>query len=263
MLVDSGKVAGAVSVRGMNPFQRTADEIAAEIRAAVVPEFGGGIAEIWFYGAGVTGAGVATVRQALADVFPRANRIETESDLVGAARALFGDTAGIACILGTGSNSALYDGGALAAQIPPLGFILGDECSGAVLGRTLLADCLKKQMPEKLRTLFIKEYNVELDAVLQNVYRNPQPNRYLASFAPFLTAHLDEAYCTELVRDSFRQFARRNILPLPDAQKYPLGFVGSIAWHLGSIIRREAVNMGFGAPVIIRTPGMALAEYHR
>ena len=177
--------------------------------------------KIYFYGAGCGSEGECQlVNDAISSVIP-ASIVEVNSDLLGAARALCFNEPGIVCILGTGSNSCYYDGDKIVRNIPPLGFILGDEGSAAVMGKKLVADYLKNIMPEHLRRLFGKEYSITIAGVLNMVYRNEFPNRYLSGFAPFLSKNIGDSYCEKLVVSDFQDFIRRKRVKLYGKQGNP------------------------------------------
>ncbi|WP_423129618.1 ATPase [Gaoshiqia sp. Z1-71] len=249
--------------RGMNPFFRTSDDIFQELQEKIFPETGGDVDEIFFYGAGVVDQEKGNVlKEAFTRLFPRA-RVETHSDVLGASRALFGREAGIACILGTGSNACFYDGIHITKKVPPLGFILGDECSGAALGKKLLGDYFKQVMPPAIRLLFEQEFSPVQTDVLNRVYRTERPNKYLAGFAPFLSAQLHEPYCLNMVEESFREFFERNVLRLPEITGYPIGFAGSVAYHFRDIIISQTEAYGFSHPIILKEPIAGLTAYHK
>lgn len=248
---------------GINPFFRTSDDIFRELSESLLPETGTDIQEVWFYGAGIVNAEKgAVIADALRKIYPEA-RIETASDMLGAARALFGDKAGIACILGTGSNASLYDGEKIATGISPLGFILGDEGSGAVMGRKLLGDYFKEVMPPYLRSAFSAQFGLTRDEALNRVYRQERPNQFLAQFAVFLSHHAHSAYCQEFVQQNFMEFFERNVLKLPDYRQYPIGFAGSVAWHFSQILITVAGYYGFEHPEVLKDPIEGLAKYHK
>lgn len=260
LIKDSGETVG-VKTKGINPFFRTSEDIYEELKSDLQPVVGEP-ESIFFYGAGIINEERGEViRKALLQLFPAAH-VETHSDVLGASRALFGKQSGIACILGTGSNACLYGGEAVVTGIPPLGFILGDECSGAVLGRKLLGDYFKNVMPADIQTLFASDYAVTQAEVLRRVYRADRPNKYLAGFTPFLSKHIDEVYCRELVTASVDEFFKRNVLQIPDAGQFDLGFVGSVAWHFRAILEAVASGYGFSNPRILKGPIEKLQEYH-
>ena len=175
-----------IPTQRINPLLLTAAQSHGTAQAELLPDMPGSEpSAVHFYGAGCAGAGIAVVEEALRGLFSAAE-LNVASDLLGAARALCGHGDGIACILGTGSNSCLFLDGEIRANVSPLGFILGDEGSGAVLGRRLVGDVLKKQLPEEICQAFQEEYKLAAADIIQRVYRSPLPNRFIDSFAPFL-----------------------------------------------------------------------------
>jgi N-acetylglucosamine kinase-like BadF-type ATPase len=248
---------------GINPFYQTSAQIASVVVGAlsgkVAPE---AITDVFFYGAGCVAEKQSFVGNAIATVLPKAN-ISVHSDLLGAARALLGQRAGIACILGTGSNSCYYDGEQIRQQVSPLGFILGDEGSGAVLGRKFIADCLKNQLPEKLRDKFLKVSHLSPAEILEGVYRQPFPNRFLAQFVPFMREHLAEPSIYNMVFDSFTEFFTRNVMQYPDFDKMPIGVVGSIGYYFRDVIEVAAEEVGITIGEIMLSPMEGLIACHR
>lgn len=251
-----------VSTQGMNPFFRTTEEMAAELEEKLVPVAGNNIDHVWFYGAGVVNEGKgAVVSQAISRFFPSA-KIETYSDLLGACRALFGKSAGIACILGTGSNACIFDGEKIAAHVSPLGFILGDEGSGAVMGKHLLGDYFKKVMPADLRSIFAEKYQLSRDEALNRVYREQRPNHFLATFVPFLSENLEHEYCRQFVTQNFRLFVERNIQKLPGYCELPVGFAGSVAWYFSDIMKTVLAEKGMENAKFLKDPIDGLVRFH-
>ena len=251
-----------IKTPGINPFFRTEEDIYKELEKLLLPETGTDIREIYFYGAGIVNAEKGDiVRRALSRIYTQAT-IEAYSDVLGAARALFGDQTGIACILGTGSNACLYDGEKITHGISPLGFILGDEGSGAVMGRKLLGDYFKEVMPAPLRDEFSNRYNLTRDEALNRVYRTEKPNQFLAQFVPFLSEHKNSAWCQELVQQSFMEFFERNVAKLPRYTSYPIGFIGSVAWHFSQILDNTASYFGYEQTILLKDPIDGLGKYY-
>lgn len=225
------------------------------------------INEVHFYGAGCIPTTIPIMERVLSKRFPDAS-IEVASDLLGAARALCGKEEGIACILGTGSNSGLYDGCQLVANVSPMGWILGDEGSGAVLGRTLVSELYKGSL-QHLRQEFEEEYLPTLitiettpqAAIIQAVYRSPMPNRFLASLVPFLAQKRKDHGIEELIEDAFRKFFRRNVAAYgrPDL---PVNFVGGVAGAFETELRAAAVSEGFDFGHIMTAPIKGIVRYH-
>lgn len=260
LAADDGSLRARFTTEGLNPFQRSRDEIAALLRTAALPQCGGAaIASIRFYGAGAAFDKAALLRDELAAAFGCGD-VQVFSDLVGAVRATAGDSRGIVCILGTGSNSCLAEGGRAVQSVPALGYVLGDEGSGAVLGRTLVSDILKGVAPPHIRCEFEREYGLAQAQILDRIYRQPQPNRFLAGFAEFLGRRLADPYVRTLVRECFTQFVRRNIAAYPaDA---PVWCVGSVAHHFAAPLADVLECEGFRLAGIVRSPIEGLAAYH-
>lgn len=251
-----------IQTSGINPYFRTSDDIYQELQALLFPETGEPVEHIWFYGAGVTSPAKGDiVREALARLYPAAE-IAVESDLLGACRALLGHRAGIACILGTGSNACLYDGQRVVSNVPPLGFILGDEGSGAVMGKHLVGDYLKGVMPDRLRERFSERFALTMEEALERVYRQPRPNYYLAGFTPFLSENIGETYCRDFVARNLAAFVERNVLRLEDCHRYPIAFTGSVAWHFSTILQQALSDHGLGEAIILQAPIGGLVSYH-
>lgn len=262
MLVHGRTGNESLNFPGINPFYQTKEEI----RNMLEKETSGhpsreNATNVFFYGAGCAFPEKrACVRNALKEVFTQAE-IEVENDLLAAARALFQTERGIACILGTGSNSCLYNGKAIEQNVPPLGFILGDEGSGAVIGKHFVSDCLKKQMPEELAEAFLEQQQTTMQEVMDNVYKRPFPNRYLASVCRFIYGFKETEYVQNLLHDCFSDFFVRNILQYP-IHGEQLGVVGSIAHYFRDELAAAAHEQGFTIAKIMKQPMEGLVEYH-
>ena len=261
LISPSGEVKD-IKTEGINPFFRSEEDICQELVKSLLPETGKDIRQIYFYGAGIVNAEKGDIiRRALVGIYPDA-AVETYSDVLGSARALFGNQSGIACILGTGSNVCLYDGENITGGVSPLGFILGDEGSGAVMGRKLLGDYFKEIMPLYLREEFTIRYNLTREEALNRVYRGEKPNQFLAQFTPFLSEHIGSEYCKEFLMRNFIEFFERNVCKLLDYNNYPIGFIGSVAYHFSSVLIPVANSYGFNQPIIIKDPIDGLEEYY-
>ena len=249
---------------GINPFFLTQEQIRQNVADQLLPQMGqllwvGSVRHIFFYGAGCTPEKSPVVHDAIKAVFLHAE-VEVYSDMMGAARALFGHNEGVACILGTGSNSCHYDGEKFVKNVPALGFILGDEGSGAVLGRRLVADLLKNQLSDELKEQFLQEYNLTQAEIIDRVYRQPFPNRFLASLSKFCAEHLDNAKIHDLVYYHFEDFVKRILRQYPPV---PVGFVGSIAYYYRDVLEKVLRNNHVQLATIVKSPMNGLVEYHR
>lgn len=221
------------------------------------------VREVFYYGAGCATPQICNkIKDVLVETFPSA-AIFVDSDLLGAARSLFGNKKGIACILGTGSNSCRYDGKNIAEQIPSLGFILGDEGSGAALGKRLLGDAFKKQLPENILQKFSDKYSLELPEILNRTYREQAPNRFLASLTPFIKENLWNPYIYSLVLQELTTFVKRNVAMYKGAHSMEIGFTGSIAHHFEKILREAACSQGYRVSKITQSPLPGLIDYHK
>lgn len=251
-----------LQTQGLNPFFTTTPEIVDILRKELCPYLTTGhFDEIYFYGAGCTPEKSPIVLEALQEVFS-ATSISVHSDMLGAARALCQHQPGIACILGTGANSCSYDGENIIDNVSPLGYILGDEGSGAVLGKLFIGAILKNQMPPGLKESFLAQYNTSSAEIIENVYRRPHPNTYLASFAPFIAKHLYIPEVYELAENAFRLFITRNVKQYPITPSTPVHFAGSVAYYflkpLVSACNLEGITMGN----ITKSPIDGLFQYH-
>lgn len=221
-----------------------------------------GLSRIYFYCAGSVSEDVDTViREALAEAVPGAS-CEIESDLVAAARAACGHSAGIAAIIGTGSNSCLYDGSKIVRRVYSGGFILGDEGSAAALGKMFIADFLKGLVPEDIAKEFAARYECDYTTIVQNVYRSQtSPSGYLGSFSPFIMEHYEDPYIRELVEGNFRSFIRRS-LKRYDTDRFPVGVVGGFGYALRDIFAKVAEEEGVRISRFIKEPIDGLIAYH-
>jgi len=261
VLTDETGIVQRVQTQGINPFHQSEEDILA-ILHEVNCHLSTLNCQLSFYGSGVRPELEPVVVSLLLKAFPLAATVEAHSDLLGAARAVCGCAEGIACILGTGANSGLYDGRQIVRNTPPLGYVLGDEGSGAVLGIRFLNALYKGFMPSVLVSEFEKDMNMTVADVIARVYRQPMANRFLASLSPFISRHLDNPQVRQLVVDNFRDFFRRNLVQY-QRQDLPVGFVGSIAWHYAEQLKEAAASEGFRVGQILQSPMDGLIAYHR
>lgn len=245
-----------IETDGLNPVRDSVEHIRQVLHS--LPD--APVRRIFFYGAGCIPPFKQSIEQALAGKYPGAS-IEVESDMLGAARALCGRSEGLVGILGTGSNTCHYDGTAITRNVSPLGYILGDEGSGAVLGRRLVGDLLKEQMPEDLKQAFLEQFHLTPTQIIENVYRRPLPNQFLASLVPFLQLHRQEKTVHDLLVDEFGRFFRRNVA-LYHRPDLPLHLVGGIAATFQPEIREAATAQGYAIGQVMKAPIDALVQYH-
>lgn len=262
-LMDSGKEVGQIKTRGFNPYYQQQEEMRSEVESALIPNIQTGLVKtIYFYGSGCsTPERQKKISDTLHPFFPGAT-INVQSDLVGAARALCGDQEGIVCILGTGSGSCRYDGNTIIENIPSLGFILGDEGSGAWLGKKMVTDFLRGHMPRKCLETIKEKLHIDKEIILEHVNHKPMPSRYLAGFAKFISENIDQTYFYQLIFDSFTSFAKNYITRYPDYADFKCHFVGSVAFHNQEILHNVARYNGFTIGNIIKSPIDGLTMYH-
>ena len=264
-LLDHDKPVRQIFTSGFNALMLTEEEIAQYLDDELMSQLGEqarSVTEVHFYGAGCIDEEVCrNVRRAIRQNID-VPTIEAHSDLLGAARALFGEREGIACILGTGSNSCYYNGREIKDHVSPLGYILGDEGSGAVLGRHLIGDVLKHQLPRELCDRFLDEYNLTSNAIIRRVYKEPSPNRFLASVTPFLLKNIEEPAIHRLVLNEFKSFFVRNVAQYDRYRVLPVSFVGSIAYLYLSVLDEAAAALDATVDTVIKTPMEGLVKYH-
>ena len=220
------------------------------------------ISHIYYYGTGCWNKeSCLVVKKALAQIFQNAS-IAVTSDLLGATKAVCGNTAGIACILGTGANSCLFDGKKIIDNVPPLGYIMGDEGSGAYLGKQLLKHYFYRELPVSLKEKLDRERTISKKKLIKKVYQGKKGNRYLASFAKFIIQEKEHPFIQQLIGNAFDQFIVRQVLKYESAKQLPIHFIGSIAYFLkGILIKRMAAhNLQLGK--VIRHPIDGLVEFH-
>lgn len=252
----------SINTEGINPVFQSQEQIIGIFREKLLPGLGSGVGEIFFYGAGVLSEEISnTLSACFKSVFPD-SVCHAASDVLAAARALCGHRAGIACIMGTGSNSCLYNGSEVVKNVKAGGFILGDEASGGVLGRKLLSDFIKGLLPEEIESEFVKRYDLDYRKIVQKVYKEPLPSRFLASFSPFINEFRSHPHIEKLLRTSFEEFFIRNIYSY-DYKNYDVSLVGSIAYYYEDILREVAADKGVRIGRILKAPIGGLVEYHK
>lgn len=257
----NGDIVHRFATKGISPIFQSEEEIALEISQNVHPQLKKfDISAVYFYGSGCIPEKISLVSNAIRQSFS-AEQVHVFSDLVAAAHSLCGHTAGIACILGTGSNSCQWQGEAIVHQISPLGFILGDEGSGAVLGKNLVGDALKNQLTPGLKEKLLEEYSLTAPIIIDRVYRQPFPSRFLASLCPFILAHINDDSIRKIVTNSFSAFFERNVMQY-DYQKNKVNFVGSIAWYFADLLREVAAEKGIEVGTIAQSPMPGLINYY-
>lgn len=262
VLCNNGNVTAHVKTQGLNPTIQSTEEILSVLEAELAGEIAPDAPEkIYFYGAGCAyDLANSRMKLAITSIFTTKD-IYINSDLLGAARALCGHEEGIACILGTGSNSCLYNGKDIVENTPSLGYILGDEGSGAHLGRQLVSDCIKKQLPKDIREKFMQQYNLDVASILEKVYHSPLPNRWLGSLTPFIIEHRKNADIRAMVTNCFTQFFKRNVMVYRHSW-LPIHIIGGIGISFSEEIKEAAESLGLSIGNIFESPIKGLINYH-
>lgn len=261
-LIQKSGTIGQANSAGFNPYYQPVDDLRKNIQETLLPAVNEKVEKIYFYGAGVSSIkNQLVIKSAFLEFFPEAV-VEIGWDLLAAARALCGHEPGIACIMGTGSNSCLYDGEKITGNVANLGWILADEGSGADIGRKFLVDYLRERMPESLAENFKKRFPLTREEFLEKVYQQEKPSAFLASFARFIFQHLNERYCHELVYSSFSEFYENNVMKYPDYVNLKVHFTGSIAFYFSDILRQVANDKGITVKNILEGPIAGLTLYH-
>lgn len=260
--IEDGIIIKSIKSKGINPYFEGKEDIIAEIKSVFLEiGFTNKISAVYFYGAGCTPEKSDIIKHSISKVVEENVLIEVNSDLLGAARALFGRNKGIACILGTGSNSCYYDGEVIEKNISPLGFILGDEGSGAVIGKLFIGALLKNQFGEELKRDFLSECELSTEEIIDRVYRKPFPNRFLASLSPTISKHLSNECVHSLVLNCFKEFFKRNVMQY-DYKGSKVAFIGSVAFYYKNVLIEAAKEFGIAIDKIIASPIEGLVEFH-
>ena len=262
VLCNGSIIVKRIKTQGLNPTIQSSDEILAVLKAELANNIDTTAPQkIFFYGAGCAYETANNrMKQALEAIFTT-KEIEIYSDLLASARALCGHEEGIACILGTGSNSCLYDGKNIIDNTPSMGYILGDVGSGAHLGRQLVSDCVKKQLPKAIREKFMQEYNLDVATILERVYHTPLPNRWLASLTPFIQENKKNAEVHTMLKHCFTQFFQRNVMVYRRSW-LPIHISGGIGMNFSEEIRETAESLGLSVGNIVESPMEGLIKFH-
>lgn len=266
LIDDAGQVT-YIHTEGISPIHQDETTISNILRSELLAPVSTHISplytrlSVFFYGSGVTPEREAGMERLLRNMLG-ATAVSAHSDLLGAARGLCGREEGIACILGTGSNSCYYDGTDIKQNTPALGYVLGDEGSGAVLGRRFLNALYKGALPETIRADFEKQTGLNLPTIINKVYRQPLANRFLASLSAFIHERMDCKPLEDIVVNNFRDFLRSNVVPYW-RKDLPVSAVGSIAYHYRDQLEQAARAEGFMVGTVLQSPLEGLLKYHQ
>lgn len=261
ILFQSGEFSSFRTV-GLNPFYTAEPDIIDIVNAAFANVDKNAVRHLFFYGAGCAAEEKCNALKLLLNHIFRQASIEVEPDMLGTARALFSNKKGIAAILGTGSNTCLYDGQKIIRNVPSLGYILGDEGSGSYLGKKLITAYLRNNLSESLQENFREKYSVSYAGMLEHIYKKPFPNRWLASFSVFLKDNIHDLFIIQLVKNCFADFFDFQLCKYEDYSNVSVGISGSVAFHFSEFIREVAKEKNINIVKIIESPIDGLSLYH-
>lgn len=262
ILYDDGKIDQA-NGPGFNPYYQPPSDLEKSIEENLLPQLSGQVKEVFFYGAGVSSPeNQEIVKEILMKYFEHA-KVEINLDLLGAARSLCGEEEGIACILGTGSNSCSYDGEKISRNIASLGWVLGDEGSGAYMGKRFIKDYIRKEMPGKLAEQFKARFPFSREEILSKIYQQNKPAAFLGSFSRFIFQHVKDPYCYQLVYSGVEKFFEKNIMQYENYENVKVHFTGGVAFYFSNIVRQVGNDKGIIVKNIVETPIAGLTLFHK
>ncbi|MEQ9287973.1 MAG: N-acetylglucosamine kinase [Cyclobacteriaceae bacterium] len=262
-VIDGDGNVSQIRTSGINPYYQEENAIAGILEAELDDHLGLPVEKVFFYGAGCsTQESRDKVANCFATLMPGAE-CEVSTDMLAAARSLCGHQPGIACILGTGSNSCLYDGVSIVENVPSLGYILGDEGSGSYLGNRLLGHFIRKELPTAILAKMDKRFELSRPVILENVYQKPAPARYMAGFSKFIFQNISDPFLYKMVYDGFMLFFEKNIMKYTDYKKEQVHFTGSVAFYYTNILRKVAADLGINVKHIVEGPIAGLTLYHQ
>ncbi|MGZ3885215.1 MAG: hypothetical protein ACXVPQ_11060 [Bacteroidia bacterium] len=265
VLIDGKSVVSTVSTIGFNPYFQTSDQIYTELSANLKPalkEYLADITGIYYYGAGCSNeANCKIIMDSIYRAFSL-KKTEINHDLLAAARSLCGKEPGIACILGTGSNSCLYDGKNVVENVPSVGYLFGDDGSGANIGKTFIQAYFDGLLPEKLKQVF-EQNGYHREEILDNVYKKGMPSKYLASVSKFVASNIKDPYVKKLVKMCFKNFFAKQISKYTNSRDYKVHSVGSVGFHYRDLLAEVVNEEGYKIGKVIKSPIDGLVEYHQ
>jgi len=261
LVLPTGEVKSYQTI-GFNPYYIGKEGIIKALSGSALLEFKAEVTQLYFYGAGCASEENCQLISISFSSFFIAAKIEVSNDMMAAARATCGNEKGMIAILGTGSNSCLYDGKEIAENVTSLGYILGDYGSGADIGKQLITAYLENELPQELHEAFENEYNLTPQNIINSIYKEPLPNRFLASFNLFVSAHIEHPFVNNLVKNRIKLFIDKNLFKYSDCQIFKLNIVGSISAVYETIIREESNKKKITIGKIIKAPIDELVAYH-
>lgn len=253
-----------VNTQGLSPYFLTETQVTDILKTELLPKLKKQEpAEVFFYGTGCSNpVNVKMVKRAINAVFNNA-KVFVDHDLMGAAKSLCGNEKGIACILGTGSNSCYYNGKKIVKNSPGLGYVLGDEGAGTHLGRKVLQYYLYNTFDPDLMDRFDQKYNTNANEILDAVYKKPLPNRYLAGFVGFLIENRGHFMIENIIEDSFNDFIYNHIYKYKESWTLPIHFVGSVAYGFKDVLKEMCSSYELQLGSVLKNPMEGLIKFHR
>jgi glucosamine kinase len=263
ILTDENKNQTHYSTIGYNPYFTDSESIYNNLYLKLVPQLDALVIKIvFFYGAGCsTSEKAAVVYSALSKCFPN-SEIFVKHDLLGAARALLGNNRGFAAIIGTGSNTCVYDGMEIEKNIDSLGYLLGDEGSGCYIGKKIVRDFMRDYLPEELRNKFNQSYQYSHRDIFEAIYNQLYPNRFLAGFCKFADENKDHEYIKKIVKESFEDFFKNLVSKYPEYEKFKFNCVGSVGFIFQDILEEVVKSYNMEMGLLINSPIEKLVSYH-
>ena len=263
IIIDNKKVIFSFNTKGLHPYFTTSDVITMELKENFPKELNTqDTQKVFFYGAGCSSESNKMIIQNGLQSFFKSSLIEVNDDLIAAARALFYHEQGIAIILGTGSNTGLYNGRKIIKKTPSLGYILGDEGSGAYLGKQLITDFLYNDLPQEIYEDLKDKYDLTKDKILNSVYNEAYPNKYLAGFTKFLDSYSDHSYTINLIESAFRDLFEKHICIYDNYTSLSIRATGSIAFIFEQTLKKVAKEYNTHIDLVIKEPINRLAQFH-
>lgn len=263
MLIDKGQLLKIFYTEGFNPYYYGVNDIVKILNSELIPQLDSLLPkQIFYYGSGCsTEQNCNIVSNALASSMG-AEKIIVMHDLLAAAHALLGDSAGIACILGTGSNSCYFDGNEITMNVPSLGYLLADEGSGVYIGKSFITAYLYGDVPDSIAKDFKLHFQSEQHEILDALYRKEKPGKYLSDFTRFVGKHISHPFCRQLVGEAFDAFISVQLCKYPNYNSLAVAFTGSVAFHFREILKERMNKAGITAGIISASPGDGLLKYY-
>jgi glucosamine kinase len=263
MLIEKGQLLKTIYTEGFNPYYYGESEIVRILNTQLKPQLSDSVPEeVIYYGSGCSTEQNCSIVSKAFNFVLGSERITVYHDLLASAHALLGRNKGIACILGTGSNSCLYDGNDIIFNVPSLGYLLADEGSGVYIGKSFITAYLYGEVPASIAKDFEHTFPSMQSEILDSLYRKEKPGKYLSEFSRFVGKHISHIFCRQLVEDSFDAFIRVQLCKYPEYDKLPVGFTGSVAFHFRGILRDRLKKAGINAGNITASPAEGLLRYY-